>query len=220
MTKDSFISELSHNLQPVKAWRSPFIMTMKTLVPAMLFFSAVLLVSSPMANLILKMQEGSFWAFVIPWFGLVVSALNLIWIFVTPGQRASAKLWVFFYLYLAALILVYGYALLPFNQEIWRQGLEVASGLRCSGVTEAVALLFGVFAGRKLSRGLCQRPWLGSALLSLVALGGGSFFISADCGNENGMHIVLWHLLVPAIGVLIVSSLFRRVLFSEALFKI
>jgi hypothetical protein len=213
MKTDDLISQLAGELKPVHRPENAFVFALKWTVAAFLIIAAVIGLIKARADLWDTLQAGGSLLEMLTFAALLFSALLLVSWTSSPG-RESKKI------YSYALLGIFGICTLlnvvgifGLSPEAMSQGVDVL-GSACTAVAMAVGLSAGAMFAYKARQGASTSPLKMGAIIGLAALGAGGVAITLHCGSTNGMHILMWHFMVPlaamlAVGLVVGNKILR-----------
>ena len=213
MKTDELISQLAQNPKPVRKWPS-FAKVLSSFTGMGLFIMLLLFaVEGWRPDLADKFLEMPFRFSFILSFVLMIASLTLIARMATPGAiivRSVRGSWL---LLLGVLAVACVVAAVRGGKEELSDGLAMA-GQSCSTMTIVSAALFAAFLLACLRYAAAPVHLLRISLaIAVASFACGFVIISLHCGFDNGMHVLVWHLLVPLIlTVSIVGFLGRKIL--------
>lgn len=198
MKTDDLIAKLSSEIKPVSPWATPGKMAFRYLLIATVLLAVGLLLTGTRYDFSAKSLQMNFWLGVVLWSTFCFLGLSVVFRLATPGQKISRNLGALFFLNLGGLCLWHLLRLLGMNSVGILQGLELA-GVRCASVTALAAMILGSIVFYRAKQGASRRPHISSLLIGLSGLAMGGVLISLNCGDDNGMHVLMWHFLIPGI---------------------
>ncbi|QDK38414.1 NrsF family protein [Bdellovibrio sp. NC01] len=209
MKTEDLISKLSSDAQPVKPWKSPAMIALTYAGIAAVLVVLGLLVSGPRTDFSAKSTQSYFWFGLILWSALSFLGLNILFVLATPGAKLSAAFKWSFVTLLVAVSSWHLYLLAGMSDEAMHEGL-FSGGARCASVTVLTALLISTLVYRKAARGLNTKPLRSSLLAGCACLAIGGVLINLNCGDDNGMHVVMWHFVVPTVVIGSLAALLAK----------
>lgn len=209
MKTHDLISQLSKDLKPVKTWGSPEILVAKFLAMGVIFGAGILLMAGMRADISGKLHQLDYQLGLGWWSFLLAMSLYLVFALAIPAYKISRTMILLFAVILISLILWHVHALMGLDSEFLQAGTSVA-GIRCSVFTVITSLGGGALLTLKIRQGASGKIGISSLLVAAASLALGGVLISLNCGDDNGMHVALWHFLIPALTVLVVAMLFVR----------
>lgn len=197
MRTEDLITKLSSNPQPVNPWKSPTKISFSFMAIAAALVIVGLLITGPRIDFAIKSTQAVFWLGLVLWTILSFLGLNILFTLATPGAKLSSSLKGSFALVALAVSGWHLYLLKGVSEEAMHEGLFFG-GTRCASVTVLTAVLISSLVYRKARKGLNANPLRSSLLAGVACLAIGGVLINLNCGDDNGMHVVMWHFVVPA----------------------
>ncbi|MDG0815997.1 NrsF family protein [Bdellovibrio svalbardensis] len=207
MKTDDLISTLSNELKPVTPWAAPAKMALKYTLFGFVLVALGLLLSGPRHDFSVKSLQFHFWLGISLWTAFSFLGLSLAFNLATPGRKVSPGLAVIFCLNFAGILLWHFLRLMGMNTAGLLEGLAL-DGSRCALATTATAVVLGAGVLYRLKRGASRRPGLSTVLIGLAGLAIGGVLITLNCGDDNGMHVVMWHFVIPGIITSLIAAAF------------
>lgn len=207
MKTEELISQLSQDLKPVRPLPGTGLLVGRWVLLGLLLVAAALTLFHPRADLSAQWQNSATLVQLLSFAGLFLLSLVLLAWSLFPGkphltiwEKVLPGLLICFFLYQLGRVMQLDKALLLEGLE-W-QGLECALAASLVGGVTALFLL------RRARRGASVTPLKSGLILGLASLGAGGIAITLHCGNENSLHIGLWHLLIPLLVLQGIGALF------------
>ncbi len=202
MKTDDLISQLAKDLKPVRSPENSFIFAIKWSFVSFILIAILIEFIKPRLDLFNGRQELDIVLQVLSFSGLLFVSLFLISWRSSPGRpRQDIYSWIPVLILCIGLLvnLIYVFGL---STEAMSIGMDVL-GSSCAFVAMAVGAVTGTIFTLKARQGASTSPLKSGAIVGLAALGAGGLAITLHCGDSNGMHILLWHFLVPSIAMAI-----------------
>ncbi len=195
---NDLISSLANNLKPVKPWAAPAGMALRYVVISAALIILGLLMSGPRPDFAIKSLQLNFWVGVALWMVFGFLGLAMIFTLATPGRKLSHGVLILFYLNLAGIFIWHLLRLIGMDAGGMTGGLSI-EGSRCAFITTLTAVTLGTLVVYRAKRGASRRPRMTSVVIGLASLAVGGILITFNCGEDNGMHVLTWHFIVPGI---------------------
>lgn len=196
MKTDDLISQLSLDLKPVRRPEKPWVFAVKWSVVSLAGVVLLTVFISPRTDLFQALQEIGTILEIVSFSGLLFASLLLVAWTSSPGRPLPVRYSQILLGFLALCGVVNFVRVFGIGPEVLREGLEII-GSRCTLLAVAFGVLSGGFFAFKTRQGASTNPVVSGLLVGLAALGVGGVAITLDCGSDNGMHILLWHFLLP-----------------------
>lgn len=205
MKTDDLISQLSSDLKPVKPAESVFVFAIKWTVFSIVAVILVIVGLQPRFDLLQTLASFDTWAQLLGFALLLLTSLGLAGWASSPGRSGLYKYLRAVFLVLAVLAVIQTIRLLGVSQAVLAEGLSVL-GSRCAIVSMIVGVLTGAFYTWKARQGATTHPLLSGLVLGLAAVGAGGVAITLHCASQNGMHIFIWHFILPLLVMTAIGS--------------
>ena len=204
MKTDDLISQLTGDLKPVKSPENAFVFALKWTIASFVLITVVISFLKPRADLLATLQTAGMFGEILSFAALLFASLLLVSWTSSPGRerRAIYSRFLFFVLAICALVNFFG--IFGLSPELRAEGMDVL-GSGCTLVALTVGILTGAAFAYKVRQGASLNPFKSGLLVGLAALGAGGVAITLHCGNTNGMHILMWHFLVPLVAMVILG---------------
>ncbi|MBS1970447.1 MAG: DUF1109 domain-containing protein [Bdellovibrionales bacterium] len=209
MKTDDLISQLTKNLQPVRSPEKPLTFALKWGVGSLVLIVLVILSLRPRVDLMQSLQHFDTWAQLGAFSLLFFASLGLVSWSSSPGKEGLKKYLKAVFAVLSLLALIQVVRILGLSEELMSEGLSVL-GSGCAMVAMSVGTVTGAFLTWKARQGASTHPLMSGLVLGLAAVGAGGVAITLHCSSLNGMHILVWHFLLPLIVMAIVGSFVGR----------
>lgn len=205
MKTDDLISQLSADLKPVKPAESVFSFTMKWTLLSVVAVVVVTVGIQPRIDLLQTLASFDTWVQLFGFALLLMTSLALTGWASSPGRSGLQKYLRAVFLGLAAVAIIQTVRLLGVSEAVLAEGLSVL-GSRCAMVSMTVGVLTGALLAWKSRQGATTQPLLSGLVLGLAAVGTGGIAITLHCASQNGMHIFMWHFLLPLMVMAVLGS--------------
>lgn len=209
MKTDDLISQLSQDLQPVKAPEKPLLFVAKWV-----FFSVIVVVLAilglhPRIDLLQSLEHFDTWLQLAGFAALLFASLYLTAWSSSPGKPGLQKYLKMIFAVLALLTVLQVLRVLGIDQAAAAEGVALL-GSRCALVAMTVGAVTGAFITWKTRQGASTSPLLSGLIIGFAAVGAGGIAITLHCSSQNGMHILVWHFLLPLIVMAATGSFVGR----------
>lgn len=204
MKTDDLISQLTGELKPVRRPENAFVFALKWTLAAFFIIAAVFGLIKARADLGDALQKSGTLLEMLAFAALLFTALLLVSWTSSPG-RESKKIYSYLMLGIfgvCALLNIVG--ILGLSPESISEGIDVL-GSACTVVAMVVGLSAGAMFAFKARQGASTSPLKMGAIIGLAALGAGGLAITMHCSSTNGMHILVWHFIVPLVAMVTVG---------------
>jgi hypothetical protein len=195
-SSELLIEQLSRELKPVKGLSSPLRWSATLLGAALLVILAALFISGPRAGLSETFLDAGFDFNLLCSLALLISSLLLSSLLSRPGARA--KVAGSFALLATLLLLAFNLGAIGTSAFTARAAVDSGNGQACGLFVVLIAASLGTLFLFRARAGAPTKPWLVGATIGLASFAAGSIGIALHCGNENALHIGLWHVGIPA----------------------
>jgi hypothetical protein len=206
---DDLISQLSQDLKPVKTPEKPFVFAIKWGVLSLALIVIMILGLQPRIDLLQSLQQFDTWVQLGAFALLLFASLALVSWASSPGKDGFKKYLKAVFALLSGLAVIQVVRVLGLSEVLLMEGLSVL-GSRCALVAMAVGVATGLFVTWKVRAGASTHPLLSGLVVGLAAVGAGGVAITLHCASSNGMHILVWHFLLPLVVMTMVGSLVGR----------
>lgn len=199
MKTDDLILQLTSQLKPVKPvsrLKTAGFLLLAVAIILGLFLSFIELRS----DLSLRMTQTDFWMGLFAWISFFILGLFMSVSLAIPGRKISPWLKSSIFVSAAAIFIWHLSMLVNMDSMSMMMGLNI-EGIRCTLVTLMGFIVSGAFIVQRLKKGASQRPLISALLAGLISLSVGGMLIMVNCENDNGIHVFLWHLLMPMVVV-------------------
>lgn len=197
MKTDELIQQLSSQLTPVKPMPSNFMQSLKIAFLGLILFTFSFAFMHVRLDLYKQLSNPYFLIDIVLLVALAFASFSLSINLSRPGQSKSVQF--SFHTILVILFLVFvfnGFRLAQITSSGFTAGLKL-SGLECFFTVLGYSLIISVPIFRILKDGASTNPKLSGVVLGLTCAAFGNILIVSFCPIENGMHLFLWHLLLP-----------------------
>lgn len=209
MKTDDLISQLTENLKPVQSPEKPLSFALKWGIGSLVLIVLVILSLLPRIDLMQSLQHFDTWAQLGAFALLLFASLGLVSWSSSPGKEGFKKYLKGVFAILALLALIQVVRVLGLSEDLMAEGLAVL-GSRCALVAMIVGAVTGALITWKARQGASTHPLMSGLVLGLAAVGAGGVAITLHCSNLNGMHILVWHFLLPLIVMAVAGSFVGR----------
>jgi hypothetical protein len=199
MKTDELIQHLATDLKPVQVRASPLLFSVWLGMICLCVTVLGVFVVSPRADLLNSISHNPMLLSDLFFsFGLLISALMFSGWLSTPGRVGGR-------IYFGLCLLFVFFLLFSLSHRVWQLDAEQRrigfdlSGENCLFATLAFSLVVSMIAGIAIRKRAPVRPTLTGIIVGLAGLGAGGLAITLHCGSDNGLHIALWHFLLPGI---------------------
>ncbi len=202
MRTDDLIHELSVDLKSVKPLATPMRMTVIFVVFGLALLGVCFLIMQSRADLKDHLVKPIFLLETSLSFLLGLVALAWSSFLIRPGQEVKAKK-----LSGATLAILFCTLSLSAFEVVLMEPSQIQTGLNSAGIhcfmnVVVYGLLLGAVCMYWLRKGASMNSRLSGFAIGIACLGFGSLAIGFFCGVDNGMHIFMWHFLLPMGGLL------------------
>ena len=208
------IGQLSSDLKPVRVQASPVLFS--AWLGTVCFFVSLIgvFVLSPRSDILASVLNNRFFmGDVIFSLGLLFSSLMLSGWLSSPGRPGGR---IYFIACLIFGVLVFAslfVRIFGLTAEQSKAGLDLVTGENCLFATFAFAFVASMIIGIAVRKRASVRPALTGIAVGCAGLGAGGLAITLHCGSDNGLHIALWHFLLPGVlSALVGYSLGKKIL--------
>jgi hypothetical protein len=198
MKTEDLISALAQDLKPVVPARTAFQILFRWVLLCLVIITLTLSFLNLRPDFLQSLKALDVLLQLLIFGGVMVAALWIAAVISRPGaqlQSVHVKSVVGLLVFSALLQVLRVWGMSP---GLVSEGLNIFGG-RCA----LVALATGFMVGGVLTWQSCLlaplKPGLTGAFIGLAALGAGGLSITLHCGNDNGLHILLWHLMLPMV---------------------
>jgi len=198
MRTSDLINQLSSDLRPVRPQLSPIKFAAAFSLVGFVAVCAGLMMVHVRTDLAAKLSSATFDLDVFLSLGLMLSAMVVVGRLSAPGQ-GRARVW------LAACLVftlsIIGFGLLRaglLDRPSLIGGLDVA-GAKCFLTAVGISLLPSLAISIATCKRAPLRPKMIGVVMALACIGAGTLGITLHCTVDNGMHIALYHFLLPII---------------------
>lgn len=209
MKTEDLISQLSQNLQPVKAPERPLVFAGKWGVLILALTTLAVVGLQPRMDLIQSLQSFDTWAQLGVFAVLLFASLALVSWASSPGKEGFKKYLKAVCALLSVAAVIQAVRILGLSEALLMEGLSIF-GSRCALVAMAVGAATGMAVTWKVRAGASTQPLLSGLIVGLAAVGAGGVAITLHCASQNGMHILVWHFLLPLFVMTVAGLLVGR----------
>jgi hypothetical protein len=196
MKTDELISKLSGELQAVKTPEKPLRFASKWSAVILGLISVLLLIVKPRADIFEALQRSGTLLEVFTFAGLLFTALLMVSWTSSPGRAGPVRYSQLLLSFLGLAGAIHFLGIFGLSHDLLMAGID-STGARCTLVAAGFGVLAGALIAYKTRQGASTNPLMSGLLVGLVSLGAAGVGITLDCGSDNGMHIMLWHFLLP-----------------------
>lgn len=214
MKTDDLIKKLAMDLKPVKPMISPGYMIALFVLVGFVLIGLSFIMMSVRENLFQQLSNSKIQFELVISFLLAISALSLSVFLSRPGKlsttRKIEKVTVGFLM----LVLIYdGFRVTQLNLNQIHLGLNL-SGAECFVSVLGFSILLGGAVIYWLRQGASVSPGLSGTVIGTACVAFGNVSITFFCGIDNGMHILIWHFVLPMVAAaccgLVASRIFLK----------
>jgi hypothetical protein len=206
---DDLISQLTENLKPVQSPEKPLVFALKWGIGSLALIVLAVLNLRPRMDLVQSMQHFDTWAQLGAFALLLFSSLGLVAWSSSPGREGFKKYLKGVFTVLALLALIQFIRVLGLSGDLMAEGLAVL-GSRCAMVAMIFGAISGAFMTWKARQGASTHPLMSGLVVGLAAVGAGGVAITLHCSSLNGMHILVWHFLLPLVVMALAGAFVGR----------
>lgn len=209
MKTDDLISQLTKDLKPVKAPELPIVFALKWGLVSLAIVVFIIAGFRPRLDLLQSLEHFDTWIQLGAFALLLFASLGLVAWASTPGREGFKKYLKSIFALLSLLAMVQVVRLLGMSRELLSEGLAIL-GSRCALVATTVGAVTGFFVAWKARQGASMHPLWSGIVLGFAAVGAGGVAITLHCASQNGMHIFVWHFLLPLFVMGVAGSVVGR----------
>jgi hypothetical protein len=209
MKNEALIENISRDLKPVRPVSGTGVFAAAVFVFCLIDLAAGLLIFPARRDLASRISDPLYLiTMLLPLFAMIFCLVTADLVSV-PGrlQRRISAVWI----WLAFALL----AVPQFYQMLSMSGGEImtgAGGAKCSAIVAALALLPSALLFFWMRRRAPTRPSFAGPLMAFAALYAGLIGVTLHCGNDNAVHVGLWHMVAPLAAGSVAGVLFPRLL--------
>jgi len=196
MKTDELISQLAADLKAVKPPEKPLNFASKWSALVLGLMAVLLLVVKPRADILEALQKTGTLLEIFSFAGLLFTALLMVSWTSTPGRASPVRYSQLLLSFLGFAGAIHFIGIFGISHELMMEGIDSA-GSRCTLASAGFGVLAGALIAYKTRQGASTNPLMSGLLVGIASLGAAGVAITLDCGSENGMHIMLWHFLLP-----------------------
>lgn len=212
MKTEDLIQKLSLDLKPVKSMPSPVRMTALFSLIGLALIGLSFFMMSSRADLKDQLSNPRFLFELGLAFVLALSALSLSAFLSRPGRQSDTRTLEKLTVGFLALVLIYdGFRVAQLSQSQIHLGLSL-SGAACFVSVLGFSIMLGAAMMFWLREGASVNPQLSGLVIATACVALGNVSIAFFCGIGNGMHILVWHFVLPLIAALGVGVVAGRLL--------
>lgn len=209
MKTDDLISQLAQDLKPVKAPEKPLYFAIKWSLLSLALIVLAVVGLRPRIDLLQSLEHVDTWIQLGAFALLLFASLSLVAWASSPGREGFKKYLKSIFALLSLLAVIQVVRILGISRDLLAEGLAIL-GSRCAMVAMIVGAVTGVFVTRKIRQGASMHPLWSGVVLGLAAVGAGGVAITLHCASQNGMHILIWHFLLPLVVMAMAGSFVGR----------
>jgi len=212
MKTEDLIQKLSIDLVPTKPMQSPLRMTAIFSSIGLVLIGASFFMMSSRIDLKEQLSNPKFFFEIGISFLLALAALALSTFLSRPGQQDKTKKLEKLCVGFLALVLLYdGFKVAQLSQSQLHLGMNL-SGIECFASVLGYSIMLGAAVMFWLRKGASTNPRLSGLVIGTACVAMGNVSITFFCGIDNGMHIFLWHFILPMLAALILGVTASRFL--------
>lgn len=198
MRTDDLINQLSSDLKPVRPQLSPFRFAVAFSFVCFIVICAGLMLVHVRSDWGSKFASLPFDLDLLFSLGLMLSALAVVGSLSSPGRGRGTVGLIACFTFVVG-IFAFGFlraGILELSDMLNGMG---AAGVKCLLTVIGFSLLPSLVIGFTLLKRAPLRPKMIGVAMGLASIAAGTFAITLHCYVDNGMHIALWHFLLPIV---------------------
>ncbi len=199
MKTDDLIHKLSTDLKPIKPMLSSGYLIWLFIVIGFVLIGLSFTMMSVRENLSERLLDSRIQFELGISFLLAVLALSLAVVLARPGNERRAR-WIekVTFGFLLFVLMYDGFRVAQLNLSQIHLGLDL-SGMECFISVLGFSIVLGGAMIYWLRNGASVNPGLSGIVIGTAAVAFGNVSITFFCGVDNGMHILVWHFVLPLI---------------------
>jgi hypothetical protein len=209
MKNETLIQNLSRDLKPVRPVSAAGVLAAAVFVFCLLNLAVGLWFFPARADFASKVLDPDYvLALILPLFAMIF-CLAMADLVSVPGRlhRRISPIWIWLPIVLLAAPQIYQAPAMSGGEALAGTG-----GAKCLAIVAALGLLPAFILVFWMRRRAVTRPSLAGPLVAFAALYGGLAGVTLHCGNDNAVHVGLWHLLTPLLAGLAAGAAFPKLL--------